>query len=73
MYILKQFFAVGLSFVQVWCVFDKNQEKTQDKIDIGNIEFNESIEMAAYLQCKLFVLTLLFNKLIPLLIKRIEF
>lgn len=32
--------------IQVWCVFDRDKEETQDKIDKDNIEFNESIEVA---------------------------
>jgi len=32
--------------IQVWCVFDRDKEETQAKIDKGNIEFDESIEVA---------------------------
>jgi len=31
---------------QVWCVFDRDREETQAKIQKGNIEFDESIEIA---------------------------
>jgi hypothetical protein len=30
----------------VWCVFDRDKEETEEKIQRGNIEFNESIETA---------------------------
>lgn len=32
---------------QVWCVFDRDKEETQEKIEKGNIEFNLSIQNAA--------------------------
>jgi len=31
---------------QVWCVFDRDKEETMEKIELENIEFDESIDVA---------------------------
>lgn len=35
-----------LDGTQVWCVFDRDKEDTEEKINLGNVSFNESIETA---------------------------